>query len=377
MKVNIKKRGLIRTVSSLFAASLASGTLCSCGKDFSQVKNLGDQWKVIDQTASIIGADFYQSCLRAAQYPAESRLFGEGPRYFDTVNKRRAEYDLKYPPAQKDIRGVFAVYTGYLQKLSTLADKKTGSITTKQSDDLKSAINGLLSQLKVTGVTVPDIVSNNVGVGTKIVESIFRFIGDGIRQKAILPTIVCTNDEIDTYTKGLIGISSGVYINQLRIERGDFESHIANFTPAIFAPTADGSPKGRLTTQQSRDLLAMENLVIVKDTELRDREAVAKQFSAVISETAKLHDGLSLLFAKELSLIDTSGRIDEAQRDSFCVTYENKAAEDALKASDIPDLKISSKMALEVSEMMKNYQKKTDPLIATIVSSQFYQESVK
>ena len=355
----LKKRSRIKPLIFALTASLLPGFLSGC-RDFSKVKELGDTWAVIDQTAGIVANDFYQSCLRAAKHPASARLFGL-TSYFNAVETEKEKCEKNYLPAVNDIAGTYATYTEYLKQLSILADKNTGAITSEQKNDLQAAVENLFGQLTTTGVSVPPILSDNIDTGVNIFAAIFVFIGDDIRQDAIAPTMVCTDDDIRNYTDGLMAISDQVYVNQLTIERGRFESHITNFTPVT---------DGRLTIQESRDLFDMQNLLVDKDISLDEREKVARSFSVVLDRTAKTHTKLSETFKKELDLTD------EAKKKDFCNNYEKEAAENAKLAQE-STLRISPQVAIEVAEILNDYEKEIEPLITSITTSKFYQKSLQ
>jgi len=336
-----------RFKSLLLISSLLSTVLIGC-RDFSQVEKLGERGTKIEESAVAMTKDFYASCLRAAQFPASSRIFGEGPDFFDTVKSERERCDQKYPPAQESMLKAYQVYTKYFNQLLILASNNTGAITDKQKKELDDSLNSLVTNISATNLSVPSIVSDNIGNGSAILNAIVVFFGDEIRQKAIASAIVCTNDEIQDYTKALVGISSGVYVNQLRIERGNFEEHLTNFTPAI--------PTGTLTVQESQSLLEIQNIVVVKDQELREKEVKAQELSANLEATTRMHNELSLVFAKELGLTKEKGEIDEVKKKNFCQIYEAEAAENAqTKSYEEEKLEISPAGRKEIYKIIKKY----------------------
>jgi hypothetical protein len=351
-----KRDARTKTLALLFSTSLMSILLNGC-RDFSNVKELGDSWKVIDQTSTIIANDFYQSCLRSSKHPASARLFGLTD-YFNAVKLEKEKCEKRYLPARNNIIGTYAVYSEYLRKLSILADKNTGAVTNDQKDELESAIGNLFGQLQSTGVKVPEILSNNINAGVNLVSIIFGFIGNDIRRNAIEPTIICTNEDIQKYTDGLMQISNVVYINQLTIERGAFESHITNFTPLT---------DRKLTINETRNLFDMENYLVGKDNDLDEREMVARSFSDVLKATATTHSSLSAIFVKELKLTD------DLKKKTYCEKYEKRILENAKKSQEIS---ISPKTLTEISNVLTNYQKNIKPSIDSITASKIYRETI-
>ena len=360
------KRSRIKTLIFMITTSLLSGYLSGC-RDFSNVKELGDTWVVIDQTAGIIANDFYQSCLRAAKHPASTRIFAI-PDYFDTVEAEKENCDQKYLPDVNNIAGAYATYTEYLKQLSILADPDTSAVTSEQQDELQEAIGNLFTRLdEDTNIEVPLILSENIDTGVNIIAAIFGFIGDEIRQNAIAPTIVCTNDDVRKYSDGLMAISAQVYVNQLRNERGAFESNIANFTPVIEAVNEDPQT---ITIQESRDLFYIQNSIVEKDISLDEREGVARSFSVVLDRTAKTHAKLSETFTEELELTD------KRKKQTFCDNYEQEAAENA-NIDREASLNISPQVSIEVAQILNEYDKDIQPLIDSIIASRFYQKSLE
>lgn len=349
------KRKKLSKIIILISTTIAAGILSSC-RDYSEVKKLGDTWETIEKTAGIISNDFYQSCLRKSRYPASARIFGLTD-YFNVVREEKQKCDSNDYPTSQNMLTAYKTYSSYLKKLSELADENTGAITSEQQSELQSAISNLFGQLGNTGVTVPTSLSENIGAGTNIIAVIFGFIGDNIRQNALAPTIFCTDDEIKKYSNGLSTLSSTVYINQLRIERGALESHITNFTPVT---------DGRLSVLETSALFNMENVLVSRISDLDERAMIARNFAKVLDATANAHTELKELFKDDINL--------KEGEESFCKNYEKEAAKNASKKKKA-NIQISPKKAIHAAKILNDYNQDIQPIIKQITSSRLYKSS--
>lgn len=330
----------------LISMSFLTTGLSGC-KNFEEVSDLGKRSEIIKATSVAIGKDFYQSCVNRANLP-DSGFFPA------IINTRKKDGELKqceekFAPASQKIIEANNVLVVYLEKLAILADEDTGTIPEKDKTELTNAVNGLVGALTNTGITIPDIVTNNVDQGIGILGVVFDIIGDQIKEDAIVPAMICTDDEIQGYTEGLEQIASQVYVNALNTEVDEVDLYFTRH-----------QPRGNFDNPSaSYSLVKLDELYVSRQEDIEKRIDVAKAFAEVLKETRNTHSKISQEFEKDFNY--GKGK----NKDAFCNNYESQ-----IETADA-SFKIKPAQAQKISRILKDYQKNTAPLFKKLEQFKF------
>jgi hypothetical protein len=340
------QRKKLRIFWGLTSMSFLFIGLSGC-KDFSDVRDLGKRSEIIKVTSEQIGNDLYDSCKRRAKlspsrFPGnigtENNPFAEGTR-----RGEQKKCQEKFLPASQKIIEVNSVLVTYLQKLAILADEDTGAIKEEDKTELTNAVNNLLSALGNTGLSIPPLVSSNVGQGINILGVVFDIIGDQIREDAIVPAMICTDDEIQKYTEGLEEIANTFYINALENEKDEIGKYYTLLTPR-------GSDELiSLPSEQE----SLDNLRRRYDDQLDLVDAKQEQhlaFATVLKETRQTHSEISKVFEEDFDY----GKAKT--KEQFCKNYESQ-----IKTTDA-SFELNPVQAQKISTILKQYQKNTESL---------------
>lgn len=337
-------------------------TILSGCKDFKKVSDLGKRSELIKATSVAIGKDFYQSCVNRANlpdsgfFPAIINTRTNEPEKKDPVTGQVTEEvgelkqcEDKFAPASQKIVEANKVLVVYLEKLAILADEDTGTIPEEDKTGLTHAVNGLIGTLTNTKITIPDIVTNNVDQGIGILGVVFDIIGDRIKEDAIVPAMICTDDEIQGYTKGLEQIASQVYVNALNQEVDEVDIYFTRHKPrgSFDNPSA------------SYSLVKLDELYVSRQEDIEKRIDIAKAFAEVLKETRNTHSKISKEFEKDFHY----GK--DKNKDDFCNNYESQ-----IETADA-SFKIKPAQAQKISRILKDYQKNTDSLFKKLEQSKF------
>jgi hypothetical protein len=338
---------------------VASGSgLVACERNFNDVQKLGDRGEVIRKSSLIIADDFYQSCLRRAKIPEQNL---EAADYFGERRTDIENCQKNYLPAKEAIVNAYDVLAIYLDKLAAVASQEGGEISDKEVEKLNQALGNLATALGgISGLSIPSVVTNNLSQAGGFVRDIFNIIASQIRQDAIVPTVACTNDDIDGYTQGLEAITNQVYVNTLNSERQKIESYYTSLLPqnppanATYHPLS--YPSERLSAQE---LVKRYN----EELDLIDkREIVAIEFASFLQKTRETHAEISLEFRKELGL-----KSDE-QYESYCRKFEESIAK---KSTAYQRLEMTPELAAKLVKILKKYQQETEPMLKTLRAAKF------
>jgi hypothetical protein len=271
----------------------------------------------IDKHSSAIANDIYESCLRAqVQY--------NNDRFFDYVENREAKEEEC--EQDKQIRNrvgeAYSVLTGYMMSLGNLAGKDSTAMNNNLED-----IGGSLKSLNLN--------SQRVDAGIAIAQLLSDIWTRQFKRDNLKKAIVCTNQPIQDYIKGLIEITEEYYINGvLPVEAEKIKGYYTKFGPL---PPQGIQPPTFFELEQSYN----EAMNAVK----RRRDA-AHAFIKTLQETAQSHEKLKDEFLAKEKNTTTSvdgtycGSLKDTSRDARPLNLEdfgqieriNTITEDYIKA---------------------------------------------
>lgn len=329
-------------------------------RDLESVRQLSQNWEVIDQTAKIIGDDFYESCLRSAKYPPEKKL-GEKCRE-------------KYIPVSQNVINANLVLSKYLNQLFILADENTGS-PENDLESLGSAVNNLVGALQAafqedneTTISLPN--EDDINTGITILEYIFNFFANEFRYEELGLAIVCSNSSIQDYSNGLIALTEDTYYDGiLKEEENDLDRYFANLTTIdLINPKLDEnlellSSLERIAFPAERIALPSERLAeleLVNWTheqydKIEQRRKIARSYVALIKQIKTDHQNLADEFQQELEL--NKEDLNSSESGTSCNDYLREIKDKRKKEKVEISKKKTVEILLSLEKSMKNYKK--------------------
>ncbi len=338
------KKFKFRTVSLCFLVGIS---LASC-RDFSNVRDLGNQANDIQERSTEMANDFYDSCMRRARIPRS--------QFPDITNTRQIEEqkcENTARPASNTITDANKVLIEYLIKLAKLAGDGSSVVSSNNRAELETSLGNLTTALGDAGVTVPEPVSTIAGQGAGILNVIFDAIASEIRQDTLAPVMVCTDDEIQNYTQGLEQLATIVYINQLEIEAQQHSTYFTNLTPRLAG--VDFPPSEALSSFQ------LDHAYNAAIDAINAKKDFANEFARFLGTTRGTHSELSLVFAESLDLTQKNAKgqpeINAAKRDEFCTRYEAQIHREPVS------IQLTPSQAGRITTILKEYETTTAPIL--------------
>lgn len=337
-----------------------TGVFVGC-TNFDHVQQLGERWETISEASQLIGQDFYESCRRKASTPS-----GHFPNILLTKLPDDENCLKKHRPASQSIIGANQILATYLQRLAILADSNTGAITDQDRQTLETAISNLTESLTESGVSVPSAVTSNISSGVSILSFIFTALQNQIRQNTIPPVMICTDDEIQTYTMGLEDIINKIYIPvTLGAEKDKYKAYYSIFSEDE-ALQSEGLPS-----------TALDQSFVEKIDRVNERQEVARTFANVLSATRKMHGDISTMFAKDMDLEE------DTKRQNYCDNYEAELREkfpsEANEESEPEQIEtqedenqtinLSPQQVQEIAKILQEFKITTDPMFERLESA--------
>ena len=329
-------------------------TLFSYGcRDLESVRQLSQNWEAIDQTAKVIGDDFYESCLRSANYD----------KFPDVILNRKdsgKNCREKYLRVSQDVTNANLVLSNYLNQLFILADENTGS----PKSNLKSlgeSVNNLIGALQKAfddKVALPN--ENDINQGVNVLEYIFNFFANEFRYEELGSAMVCSNIPLQSYSKGLISLINDTYKDGvLKEEENDLDIYLTNLTPVnlinpkeranlpLFPAERMALPSERMAEQQ------LVSLVNEKYDKIEQRRKVARYYVALIEQIQTDHQYLAGEFQKELE-------INNSDKEAFCQDYLQAIKDQREKEK----VEISKKRTVEILLSIEKSSQKYKTIIS-------------
>ena len=346
---------------------LFTGSLLGCSSDLSDVQKLGERWEKISQSSEVIGQDFYQSCLRRANIPPSR--YPEITSYKLLVDQDCVDL---FRPASNNIISINKGLIDYLRFLAILADPSTGEITQQDREALEMAIKGLGSSLSDAGFTPPEVFSNEESVSLLVnfLDFIITAAQNRIRQNTIRPIMVCFDDEIEIYSKGLEEIASQVYPMSLEREKSQWKSYFGSTPPS---EEEISTSSGILDQPTQRFINEIDKI--------NERQEKGRVFADFLAATRRMHHDISIIFSEDKEFSS------EAEKETYCQDFEKDLREEFAQSAirktdtiaesrnetdsefDVYHLDLSAKQIREISSILQDYQTTTEPLLDRLNST--------
>jgi hypothetical protein len=257
---------------------------CS-SEDFGNVQSFASGAATVNDGFQLVATDFYDSCVRSARYTVlglpsrdnvSTPVFGQREKAAQDCS---AEKEL-----QPRLINANAILVNYMIGLGNLAGDRPvnfGPNIRKLGDSISS-----ISQFD----------PGDVKAATSIVDLLFKMWSDSYRRAKLKDVIVNTDPSVQVYISGLKKIVDRGYIDShLITEQSALDKYFQNYLSAQYPPTT--------STKNSPPTGTKDLMIPVVDEAWRTRQeaidkriAVARAYSAVLSEVASTHADLKRVF---------------------------------------------------------------------------------
>lgn len=342
----MRQKFTLKTLSLCFLLGLS---LTGC-RDFGDVRKLSENAETIEVKSREMADDYYESCRRSAQVPAD--------RFPAIVQTREAADQLCYERDRlrgKAIANANQVLVLYLTSLSTLADNRSSAISDQNRQAVDSSIDDLSAALTEANAQLPDPITAFLSGAGGILNQIFDAMAEDIRGDTIPPVMVCTDDAIYGYTGGLMALATDAYGAQLDIEADLYRDYFSFLTQRL-SPDETWMPSEALSAFQ------LEREYNTRLDHIRNKKEFAQAFADVLGQTRETHRQISLVFAEKFELTQYDAEQKEhqiiaAKRDEFCTDYAERRYQEPLS------VQITPAEADKIAAILKTYETTTAPLL--------------
>jgi hypothetical protein len=300
MKLNFNVRTLTSVTALAFIVS-------SCGEDFSAVQNFGELSGSVRETSIGVSNDIYASCIRSINF-----ISLNSPNSLAVREQQEETCNEESKPAVASTIAVNAILIGYIEALGKLGNNKVASPAQSISDLGKS-----LRQLKIPlgSNKFFQLDGTSVDAGTKIVTFLAKALTDGFRQERIKQTVLCTNNDIQAYSKGLQALVQDGYSGVLVAEKLQIRAYYTSLIGDLTLKKASPLDFDNLRDKLTRDIQVVQQ-----------KEQNARDYLDVLRTTAETHQGLYEIFLGKGKSKISSAELTTLCKDFFANSKDTQLA---------------------------------------------------
>lgn len=282
------KTRILKIIISLIPVSIL---ITSCrNADLKAAQEFGAMASEFQNSTSKLANDIYDSCIRRTKfYPMKDA---------DVRQLQKQEIvncELINKPAAQRAKQANQVIVKYMIGVGNFASDTNVNFT-----DSLDAIKNALNNLEIPGIQNAQGQSNKVkldptqvNAGINIVGFFLNLAKQGFQRRSLKEAILCTDEPVQSYTKGLTSVFQEGYIDGiLMLEQNRITNYYQDYA-ALLEPEG-----GRV-----QDYMVLEKeYASVLDTVLAKRDA-ALSYIGIIAKTSDAHRQLKAIFTKDDKLI--------------------------------------------------------------------------
>ena len=327
-----------RKTWGIFLALVPSSLmLISCGdtSDLKAAEKYGLMAAEFEASTTKLADDIYNSCIRRAQYiPLQAP--GNDAKQEEAIQDCN---DLNRPQAA-NAKKANQVLINYMVAVGQLASDNTVKFN-ESLVNITKALNGL----NIEAITLnTDQVDAGVGIANFFIDWITREFRRGNLKQAIL----CTDDSIQSYSKGLTNVFQEGYIDGILEQESDrIRRYYEDYATVM---------RQRDAIDREFRALELEKFQAI-DASLKRRDA-AYTYLAIINKTAEFHGGLKEIFAGNEPL-PTPTECEQY----LAVKDESKISQSSSADNWEESEKLTFSELQQVSKIAAQYQEEVMPLI--------------
>ena len=327
-----------RETFGIFLALVPSSLmLISCGdtSDLKGAEKYGLMAAEFEASTTKLADDIYNSCIRRAQY-----ISLQAPRN-DTIQEQAIQdcNDLNRPQAA-NAKKANQVLINYMVAVGQLASDNTVKFN-ESLVNISNALNGLnIEAIKLN----KEQVDVGIGIATFFIDWVTREFRRGNLKEAI----VCTDDSIQTYSKGLTNVFQKGYIDGILEQESE----------SIRRYYEDYATVMRQRDAIDREFRALEQEKFQAINASLKRRDAAYAYLAIINKTAEVHGGLKEIFAGNEAL-PTPAECEQY----LAVKDENNTSQSSSVDNWEEKEKLTPSELQQVSKISAQYKEEVMPLI--------------
>ncbi|AVH69968.1 hypothetical protein [Nostoc sp. 'Lobaria pulmonaria (5183) cyanobiont'] len=280
--------------------------LGGCGRsaDIEAAKSLSRVGQEADVVFEKIADDFYQSCLRAADYtPLKSsnteginqdRITAEKECYENPQVEQNSLDSVNHKPTPKDASQALTngnqVIINYLIALGRLA-----------SDDLINydpQLNSIEDSLK----QIPEIKTDVVGAGTAIAQFLFRVFSEQERRSTLKDAVLANDQNLTSYIDGFSNaINKGYSKGALESEKLAVDNYYKSYLGRIInINTANSSNlEGISVVFRDKTTLELDQEWKTTKSTLVEKQKIADLYVEILKEISQDHHTIKEMYQKD------------------------------------------------------------------------------
>lgn len=329
----------IKRTSGLFGVVLTSSIIISsCGTDpaIKSAQNFGLMAADFESETDKLADDLYNSCIRRISYFAVR----EGTTARDQALNNCEKLNK---PAVGEAKDANKIVTKYAISIGQLASDDVVKFD-DEFNKIKNSLNNFSIPTNNGNITLPQ---DAVNTGTQIANVIFGWVVNQSRKGTLREAIICTDEPLQTYTKGLEDAFREGYINGvLRDEKDTAKSYYDFYITRL----------RQVGTE--RDFMELERESSQALLHFVERRNAAESYIGIINKTAQAHTKL-----KDVFLGDS-----EPPSQASCNVYLKAKESDSTAINPAHQINsLNVPLTLEemgqVREIVLNYRKDIEPLL--------------
>ena len=326
-------------------------TACNKGEQLKAVEEFSLTSENVKESSFLIIGDIDDSCIRREEIKNQKLSMvnqpvtdEKGDPIFPLINIR--ERCEKWNPVVVQTNQINGTLISYMQSLGQLASGNTVTFT-ENTQTLGNSVNDFSKALGATNISVSE---EQQQAGVKVVNSLLNLWSSQFRYKNLKPAIICTDPYFADYVSLLGEIIDKVYLKiQLRQEEDAIKSRYNNaYKIALRTSRSNPAVLGSTIVDLQNDYKQQ-----IGDLDKRKQAAIA--YGGFLAQTQGLHHALANNFR---------GQATDAEIESLCENYFSLESTNPVTGDASPQ------QLNKATELIKDYQKKVNPLINKINQSQ-------
>jgi hypothetical protein len=333
----------IKLIIALLPVSLI---ISSCDRaDLDAAEKYGLMAAEFQDSTSKLANDIYDSCVRKTKfYPMN---------FADSQTLQREEIekcDSLYKPVAGKAQIANQVIVDYMTAVGQLASDNSVNFN-KSLANIGTALKSLAIPTKNTPVTLN---STEVDAGINIVGFFLNLAKQDFQRDNLKEAILCTNEPVQTYSKGLTSVFQDGYIGGiLKLEQDRVVDYYQSYASLI------KDEEGKVD-----DFITLEKeYASALDSVLEKRNA-ALSYITIINKTAEKHGQLKAIFTKD------DRPVAEEQLKATCQKYFARKEEQPTSSNSFQDTEenkqISDAQIKKVRALALQYASDIEPLIKEV-----------
>jgi hypothetical protein len=334
----------MKLIISLLPVSLI---ICSCDRaDLDAAEKYGLMSAEFQDSTSKLANDIYDSCVRKTKFY---------PMNFAKLRTLQIEEMKKCDSLYKPVAGKAQIANQVIVDYMTAVGQLASDNSVNFNESLANIGTALKSLAIPTKTTTPvTLNSTEVDAGINIVGFFLNLAKQDVQRDNLKEAILCTNEPVQTYSKGLTSVFQDGYIGEiLKLEQDRVTGYYQDYASLIENEGGKVDDFRTLEEEYASDL----------DSVLEKRDA-ALSYIQIINITATKHGQLKAIFTKD------DQPVSEEQLKATCQQYFARKEEQPTSSNSFQDSEeneqISDAQMKKVRALALQYASDIEPLLKDV-----------